>query len=103
MARLAGALKTLGVTEGERVAMFSLNSARFLEYYMAVPCRAGAALNPVNTRWSAAEILYSFNDSATTILIVDDPFTAVARKVAAECPTLRHVIYAGDGETPEAC
>ncbi|MGO4761696.1 long-chain-fatty-acid--CoA ligase [Cupriavidus sp. 2KB_3] len=100
VARLAGALKKLGVTEGERVAMFSLNSARFLEYYMAVPW-AGAALNPVNTRWSAAEILYSFNDSATAILIVDDPFTVVARKVAAECPTLRHIIYAGDGETPE--
>ncbi|WP_454766201.1 long-chain-fatty-acid--CoA ligase [Cupriavidus campinensis] len=100
VARLAGALRKLGVAEGERVAMFSLNSARYLEYYMAVPW-AGAALNPVNFRWSAAEVLYSLNDSGTAVLIVDDPFTAVARKVAAECPTLRHIIYAGDGETPD--
>jgi len=100
VARLAGALRKLGVAEGERVAMHSLNSARYLEYYMAVPW-AGAVLNPVNTRWSAAEIAYSFNDSETAVLIVDDPFTVVARKVATECPTLRHIIYAGDGETPE--
>ncbi len=99
VARLAGALRKLGVAEGERVAMFSLNSARYIEYYMAVPW-AGAVLNPVNFRWSAAEIAYSFKDSGTAVLIVDDPFTEVAQKVAAECTTVRHVIYAGDGETP---
>ncbi|SPA39658.1 AMP-dependent synthetase and ligase [Cupriavidus taiwanensis] len=99
VARLAGALRKLGVAEGERVAMFSLNSARYIEYYMAVPW-AGAVLNPVNIRWSAAEIAYSLKDSGTSVLIVDDPFTAVAQKVVAECPTVRHVIYAGDGETP---
>ncbi|MBB3013250.1 long-chain-fatty-acid--CoA ligase [Cupriavidus alkaliphilus] len=99
VARLAGALRKLGVADGERVAMLSLNSVRYIEYYMAVPW-AGAVLNPVNFRWSAAEILYSLNDSASSVLIVDDPFTAVARQVAADCPTLRHVIYAGDGETP---
>lgn len=100
VARLASALRKLGVTDGERVAMYSFNSARYLEYYMAVPW-AGAVLNPVNFRWSAAEILYSLNDSASAVMIVDDPFTAVARKVAADCPTLRHLIYAGEGETPE--
>jgi len=100
VARLAAALRKLGVQEGDRVAMFSLNSARYIEYYMAVPW-AGAVLNPVNIRWSAAEILYSFEDSQTSVLIVDDNFKAVAAKVAADCKHIRHVIYAGDGETPK--
>src|ERR1700759_5243076 len=62
VARLAGALRGLGVAPGERVAMLSPNSQRYLEYFMAVPW-AGAVLVPVNTRWSAAEVLYSFEDS----------------------------------------
>ncbi|SAL14936.1 AMP-dependent synthetase and ligase [Caballeronia choica] len=99
VARLAAALRKLGVQDGDRVAMFSLNSARYIEYYMAVPW-AGAVLNPVNIRWSAAEVLYSFNDCSTSVMIVDDPFVDLGRKVAAQCPSMRHVIYAGDGETP---
>lgn len=99
VARLAGGLRKLGVQDGDRVAMFSLNSARYIEYYMAVPW-AGAVLNPVNIRWSAAEILYSFEDSGTSVLIVDDNFKSVGAKVAGDCKLIRHVIYAGDGETP---
>jgi long-chain acyl-CoA synthetase len=99
VARFAAALRKLGVAEGDRVAMLSLNSACYIEYYMAVPW-AGAVLNPVNVRWSAAEILYSFNDCSTSVLIVDDPLVESGQKVAAGCASIRHVIYAGSGETP---
>ncbi|WP_338580926.1 long-chain fatty acid--CoA ligase [Pseudomonas sp. MAG733B] len=99
VARLAGALKGLGVTSGDRVAMLSLNSLRYIEYYQAVPW-ADAVLNPVNTRWSVTEIIYSLDDSGTTVLIVDDNFLAHASKIIETAKTLRVVIYAGDGETP---
>ncbi|AQV94703.1 fatty-acid--CoA ligase [Cupriavidus necator] len=99
VARLAGALRALGVATGDHVAMYSLNSARYLEYFLAVPW-AGAVLNPVNIRWSPAEILYSFDESETVVMIVDDTFKEAGAKVAAESRTLRHVIYAGDGDTP---
>src|SRR5690606_30617056 len=65
VARLAGALKTLGVASGERVAMLSINSQRYIEYYLAIPW-ADAVLNPVNIRWSVEEIVYSLDDSATS-------------------------------------
>lgn len=91
VARLAAALGKLGVAEGERVAMLSLNSARYIEYYMAIPW-AGAVLNPVNTRWSATEILYSLDDCGTAVLIVDDRFVETGRTMAARCASLRHVI-----------
>ncbi|MFZ3025213.1 long-chain-fatty-acid--CoA ligase [Pseudomonas sp.] len=100
VARLAGALKSLGVASGERVAMLSLNSQRYIEYYLAVPW-ADAVLNPVNIRWSAAEIVYSLDDSETSVLIVDDTFQVLGARVAAEAKSVRLVIYAGDGETPD--
>jgi acyl-CoA synthetase (AMP-forming)/AMP-acid ligase II len=73
VARLAGALRELGVTGGDRVAMLALNSDRYHEYLLAVP-GADAVLNPVNFRWSAAEIAYSLRDSASRVLLVDDMF-----------------------------
>jgi len=99
VARLAAGLRKLGIEDGDRIAMLSPNSARYIEYYMAVPW-AGAVLNPVNIRWSEAEILYSFKDSGTSVLIVDDTFKVVASKVAADSGTVRHVIYAGEGDAP---
>ncbi|WP_338580878.1 long-chain-fatty-acid--CoA ligase [Pseudomonas sp. MAG733B] len=99
VARLAGALKGLDVASGDRVAMLAFNCARFLEYYQAVPW-ADAVVNPVNFRWSAAEIIYSLDDSETTILIVDDHHKELGARVLEEAKTVRLVIYAGDGETP---
>ncbi|MCY1557411.1 Long-chain-fatty-acid--CoA ligase [compost metagenome] len=80
--------------------MLSLNSQRYIEYYQAVPW-ADAVLNPVNIRWSAAEIIYSFDDSDTRVLIVDDTFKELGARAAAGSKTIRTLIYAGDGEIPE--
>lgn len=99
VARLAGALQELGMRAGDRVAMLSLNSDRYLEYQMAVPW-AGGVLNPCNIRWSAAEILYSLEDSGSTILLVDETFRPVAEQFRRESTTLREVIYCGDGDVP---
>jgi acyl-CoA synthetase (AMP-forming)/AMP-acid ligase II len=38
--------------------MLSLNSDRYREFLLGVPW-AGAVVNPVNTRWSPAEVAYS--------------------------------------------
>ncbi|KAI3604128.1 Long-chain-fatty-acid--CoA ligase (plasmid) [Cupriavidus necator H850] len=99
VARLAGALQALGMRNGDRVAMLSLNSDRYLEYLMAVPW-GGGVLNPCNTRWAAAEILYALDDSASTILLVDETFRPLAEQIRANAATLREVIYCGDGDAP---
>jgi long-chain acyl-CoA synthetase len=99
IARLAGALRELGMQTGDRVAMLALNSDRYLEYQMAVPW-GGGVLNPCNTRWSAAEIVYSLDDSGSTILLVDEAFRELAEQIRADAKTLREVVYCGDGEPP---
>ena len=87
VARLAGALQKLGMQAGDRVAMLSLNSDRYLEYQMAVPW-GGGVLNPCNIRWSAAEILYSLDDSGSTILLVDETFRPLVEQFRRDSRTL---------------
>ena len=100
VARLAGALRGLGVGDGDRVAMLALNSDRYSEYLLAVPW-ANAVLNPVNFRWSPAEIAYCLRDSGTQTLLVDDMFAALLPALRAAVPELTTVIHAGDGPVPD--
>ncbi|MEV6237534.1 long-chain fatty acid--CoA ligase [Lentzea sp. NPDC051838] len=100
VARLAGGLRSLGVSAGDRVAMLALNSDRYHEYLLAVPW-ADAVLNPVNTRWSPSEIVYSLRDSVTTVLLVDDAFVPMLPVLLELYPELRTVVHAGDGPVPD--
>ncbi|GAB2505691.1 acyl-CoA synthetase [Nocardia heshunensis] len=100
VARLAGALRGLGVTSGDRVAILALNSDRYSEYLLAVPW-ADAVVNPVNIRWSTAEIVYSFADSGTTVLFVDDAFAPLLPDIRQQYPGPLAVVHCGDGPTPE--
>ena len=100
VARLAGALKKLGLRPEDRVAMLSLNSSRYAEYYYAT-FWAGGNVVPMNIRWSMPEHVYSINDSEARFLIVDDTFADAGREVAEQCPSIDFVIHAGDGESPK--
>ena len=99
VARAAGALRALGVKPDDRVALMALNSDRYLEYYLAT-WWAGAVVNPVNVRWSPAEVAYSLDDCDTAVLIVDDTFKAMAADLRARSKALRTVIHVGDGDPP---
>jgi acyl-CoA synthetase (AMP-forming)/AMP-acid ligase II len=99
--RLAGALRRLGVEPGDRVGMLALNSDRYLEYYLGV-WWAGGVVNPVNTRWSSAEIVYSLNDCDTRLLLVDDQFSATVPALLERSTCLRSVVHICDGETPSS-
>ncbi|TDO18901.1 acyl-CoA synthetase (AMP-forming)/AMP-acid ligase II [Mycobacterium sp. BK086] len=100
VARLAGAFQALGAREGDRIAMLSLNSDRYSEYLLATPW-AGAVLNPINIRWSAAEIAYSLRDSDTRMLLIDDTFLPLLPELQSQSSDLATVIHCGDGPTPE--
>ena len=100
VARLAGALRSLGVTSGDRVGILSLNSDRYVEAYMAVPW-ADAVINPVNTRWSAAEIACSLDDCDTRVLLVDDHFAPMVADLRARSRSLATLVHLGDNPTPE--
>lgn len=100
VARLAGALRGLGVAPGDRVAYLGLNSDWFVEYYLAVPW-ADAVVNPINFRWSPAEISYSLADSQTRVLLVDDAFAELVPAIRQRYTELGTVVHVGDGDPPQ--
>ncbi|WP_436773144.1 long-chain-fatty-acid--CoA ligase [Yinghuangia sp. YIM S09857] len=100
VAHSAGALQSLGLRDGERVAILSLNSIRYIEV-LAGTIWAGGVLNPVNIRWSPIEIAYSLDDSETTLLVVDDVFAPIVPKLRELSEHLETVVHFGAGPTPE--
>ncbi|MBM7808291.1 acyl-CoA synthetase (AMP-forming)/AMP-acid ligase II [Geodermatophilus bullaregiensis] len=100
IARLASALRDLGVTDGERAAILSLNSDRYHEF-LAATLWAGGVLVPVNIRWSVPEIADSLAEVGARVLVVDDVFAGCVDGIRAAHPHLEHVVHAGDGPTPD--
>lgn len=99
VSKLAGGLESLGVKQGDRVAILSLNSDRYFEAYYAV-WWLGAVVVPMNIRWSVAENVYSLNDSGSSILFVDKQFSPLAPKILDEADALKTLIYMDDDDTP---
>jgi acyl-CoA synthetase (AMP-forming)/AMP-acid ligase II len=100
IARLAAALRQLGIRDGERAAILSLNSDRYHEF-LAATLWAGGVVVPVNIRWSVPEIADSLAEVDARVLVVDDAFAACVGGIRAGHPWLRHVVHAGDGPTPD--
>ncbi|MBN3853730.1 long-chain fatty acid--CoA ligase [Paraburkholderia sp. Ac-20340] len=99
VARLAGALQALGMRPGDRVGMLAMNSDRYLEYVLAT-WWGGGVINPVNVRWSVAEIVYSLDDCDTGMLLVDDAHLPRVAQICAQARRQPLLIHAGDGAPP---
>jgi len=99
VARLAGLLRRLGFRAGDRAAMIAHSSDRYFEFYFA-PLWAGGVIVPINTRLAVPETAELINDCAPEILFVDDSFIGSVDELKARCPSLRHVIHAGEHAAP---
>lgn len=78
--RLIGALRAMGLTEGDRIAVVGPNCHRYLELYLAVPA-GGFVLVPLNARHSEAELRYALQDSGARALLASAQFRALADAV----------------------
>jgi acyl-CoA synthetase (AMP-forming)/AMP-acid ligase II len=98
--KLAGALQKLGMGPGDRVALLSLNSDRYVEYFFATVW-GGGAMMPLNIRWSPAECAFALNDAGAEILLVDDAFAKATPAIQTEVKHLKTLVFCGDGPTPQ--
>lgn len=98
-ARMAGALRGLGLAAGDFVAVLSMNSDRYVELFYAIP-HAGGCFAPMNVRWSRAENAYALKDCGATVLFVGTDFVDQALELAGDFP-LKALVYMGEGDTPE--
>ena len=98
VSRLAAGLRSLGANPGDRVAILSLNSDRYLELYLATAW-AGTIIVPLNIRWSPLENEDAMRDCRANVLIVDKAFASTGTALAKAIPGLR-LVYADDGGVP---
>jgi long-chain acyl-CoA synthetase len=99
VARLAGALRSLGISTGDCIAVLAMNCDRYIEIFFAAPW-AGAVMAPLNVRWAMAENVYALTDSRAPVLLVDDSFVAQAEDLRRQVSTVKSLVYIGDNATP---
>jgi fatty-acyl-CoA synthase len=94
-ARLANALRRLGVTGDQRVATFMWNNAEHLAAYLAVPSM-GAVLHTLNIRLFPEQIAYVANEAEDRVVLVDASLVKLLAPVLGELKTVETVIVVGD-------
>jgi acyl-CoA synthetase (AMP-forming)/AMP-acid ligase II len=90
-ARLANALRSLGVDADQRVATLMWNNAEHLEAYLAIPSM-GAVLHTLNLRLDPEVIGYIATHAGDDVVIVDATLVPLLARVLPHAPTIRHVI-----------
>ena len=92
--RLGNALRSLGVTAGDRVGSFAWNTHRHLELYYAVPM-SGAVLTTLNIRLHPPDVAWVANHAAIEVVFVDAGLTDAFAAIRRDLPSLRHVVVMG--------
>ena len=96
-AKLAGALRGLGVDSDQRVATLMWNNASHLEAYLAIPSM-GAVLHTLNLRLDPAQLGYIANHAADHAVIVDPSLVPLLVQVLGHAETIRHILVTGPAE-----
>ncbi|UYN93091.1 MAG: long-chain fatty acid--CoA ligase [Enhydrobacter sp.] len=100
VSRVAGALSTLHIGRGDRVAILALNSDRYFELMYALPW-VGAVMVPLNTRLAAPEIEYILADSGAVALFVDGAMAHHLTALEGKTPGVRETIWLDDIASPD--
>ena len=92
-AGMARELGRMGIGHGDRVAIVSPNSARFVVALFGVSA-FGRVLVPINFRLNADEVAYIVEHSGARVLLVDPELEPVLAKVRVE----HRIVLDGDGD-----
>lgn len=102
-ARLAAALRALGVERGHAVSTLLPNTPEMVEAHYAIPA-LGAVINTLNTRLDAPLLAWQMNHCEARVLITDREFSPVVKQALADLGRPITVIdvcdseYTGPGE-----
>lgn len=101
--RLAGGLSELGIRPGDRVVVQLQNAVEAVVVYFAIG-RLGAVMVPRMTVYRESEIAHAVEATEARALIVPAAFRGfdfadMGITLARRCPSLEHVLVAGDAPT----
>ena len=94
---LAGALRSLGVRPGDRVATLLENSPEALLAWWATVLAGGVSV-PINTAYKGEYLRHQLADSGSRVLVVEAALAERAAAVVGQLPRLEHVVVVGDDE-----
>src|SRR3954468_10147744 len=98
--RCANGLRTLGVQQGDRVALFMPMCPELIVAFFAT-IKLGAIILPLFSGYGAEAVATRLRDADAGVLVTADGFwrrgqpvlmKAVADEAAAQCPSLRHMV-----------
>jgi len=95
--RLAGGLKKLGVTRGQRVGVIDWDTDVYLHMYYAVPM-IGATLHTVNIRYPPEVILRTILQAEDKWLLVRDEFLPIIERAKDFFRGIRFIVYSDSKE-----
>src|SRR5947207_9773046 len=96
-ARMADALRALGVEPGDRVGSFAFNTWRHQELYFAVPCM-GAVLHTLNIRLHLDQVAWIANHAEDRVVFVDAALVPVFATIAPQLTTTEHIVVMGQAD-----
>jgi len=87
----ANYLKSLGVTKGDRVAVYASNRAEYLDLFWAAP-KIGAILQNLNWRLTVHELMDIIESGAPTVLIYSEDWRSQVQELKASFTTVEHIV-----------
>jgi fatty-acyl-CoA synthase len=94
-AKLANALKRLGVRFGDRIATMGWNTYRHLEAWYAIAGQ-GAICHTLNPRLFEEQIEYIVNHAEDSVVLVDPPFVPILECLQERLPTVERTVVMTD-------
>ena len=89
--RFANALVKLGLNKGDRIAVLSENTDRYVEVYYGA-AKAGVVVTPLNFRLSEAELVTIVDDSGSAVYIAGDGYEEKSRGLRKDLKNIRQWI-----------
>ncbi len=96
--QLANALKSIGVEEGQTVAVMDWDSHRYLECFFAIPMM-GAVLHTINIRLSPEQLIYTINHAEDDVILVNEEFLPMLEAVKDQFTTVKKIVLITDSKT----
>jgi len=90
--RLSGALKSLGLEFGDRVATLAWNTQHHIELYYGT-MGAGFVCHTLNPRLTAARLAGIVNEAEDRVLAVGTGLGDLAAELASHCPSIETVVF----------
>ena len=94
--RFANALLSRGIGKGNKVAVLLMNCLEWLPVYFGI-LKTGAIAVPLNFRYAADEIKYTFELSEADILLFGPEFIGRVEEIADDIDERHLLLYLGDG------